>query len=604
MYVYSERGDHLAFLDAFGLTRWTAPGKVKTDRTVHGGRDSLLARSAAGDLVAAYDDEWMRAYVYKFPALTAAQKLPRFAMKHALLHPSGTAWVTAQPQPDGGAMELVVTDRASGAVVTTVLPSQPQTEVLQMGAGEPGEPAWETTLRIAPDGSFALWVDRIGTLYLGTLRDPAQSAELTAVVPFHPPAVSAVSVDPRADGTFVVAHEARHGRAHAAVLDPRGAVVGKWTFECLGAPVRAGDSVVFQRDEGAVVRLPLSHGGGPAEVFPLAPEHAGAGTVMAHPARVHFLPWHGDDLLDLTAGVTVSRKLPPAEAPLRRWLMDAARRMNAAGRKAGFTMEVSALTVTDDGGFKGGIGSSRGDGSLLAQFVSACASRIALGESRPAPGFRCRVWGRMGEITLPSRPADGAEVAAAFERLADQGLSLMDSMEDLRDPWDRAHGYDSFADVSPRRPAAPWMTPDGERVFLRTLFAALASPTPAPPSARGAMAETPVTVAEALSGVAPLEASASPRWWPFGTTDLVARLVASQLGETALPVLLHLAFEHPDPGILANYGNITRVITRWIVRHPEQRAAALEAIERPGAGAAGLIEYHRRQLHEALAREA
>jgi hypothetical protein len=391
MHAFTPDGKHLAFIDAFGLTRLTFPGKVKTDRKAMASPAAPLSLDAVGGHLLAWDDGWDRSHLRTFPDLEPVVTLAHFELRSAWLHPDGQHLVKNEAR-------LEVLDFGRDGVASHDLAALPARDLGALALG--GAQAQRFDFQLAPDGAFvAPGAD--GAFVIGRLGEAGAPPQLAFRGVLTGAGRWRVHALPSAAQTVFAVHDRAAGLLEVLRVPAAGAVE-TLRLPAVGRPQLAGGALVYPRSAGEVVRLDLATRA--EQVLPLpadlAAEASGRpGQVLAHPTRTLFVPWHGETFVELLEGkpaVTIDRKLPAKEQALRRALLAFFIQANQDGLATGSTFDLMRLEVKP-GSYRPQFSQTRGDRSPAAE---ALVRRVyaAMGDPAMATlcGFRQGGYGSQG----------------------------------------------------------------------------------------------------------------------------------------------------------------------------------------------------------------
>ncbi|MFO0628557.1 MAG: hypothetical protein U0325_23490 [Polyangiales bacterium] len=462
--VHSADLKHLAFLDGFGLTRISAPNKVKTERKVSAGLDATLSLNAARTELLAWRENWDAMHHLAFPAMKALTKIDRFRLARTALAPDGGfVDITTVHGPDAVAeLRRFVDPHTPPTSVTLPRRDAPVRPGVTLDGARP---AWRPLrLVTAPSGVWAALLGNEATLLVGDFSVPAGRLRWSTTV--RVPREALVTLHPFDDGRVVVAVFVPSRRESTLVrFDATGNTLGVHTLPslCPAVPVRH-DEVLHQLSPETVARTPLD--GGVARTTGIARDDQGVGRVFGDGDAGYFLPWHAESVLDLRTADAVSRKLADDDAPVRRWFRAHLARANALGNPGGILFELKSFDANParrDFGFS--FDATPGDGSLRGALAAGMLTAITDDDAlRNLHGWHWSVGGGVSP-TLDADRWDDAEVDAAFAALEDAGVPLLECLKCLGD----AYAF-SYTSPAPQRVS---FTLDGARRFLAGLTWAL-----------------------------------------------------------------------------------------------------------------------------------
>ena len=458
--VHSSDLKHLAFLDGFGLTRISAPNKVKTERKVSAGLDATLSLNAARTEVLAWRENWNSMHHLAFPAMKALTRIDRFHLAGASLAPDGGfVDITTVHGPDAVG-ELRRFSDPHTPPTSTKLPRR-DAPVRPGVTLDGAKPAWRPLrLVTAPSGVWAALLGSEATLLVGDFSVPEGRLRWSTTV--RVPREALVTLHPFDDGRVVVAAFMPSRRESTLVrFDATGNTLGVHTLPslCPAVPVRH-DEALHQLSPETVARTPLD--GGVARTTGLGPENHGVGRVFGEGDAGYFLPWHAESVLDLHTADAISRKLADEDAPVRRWFREHLARANALGNPGGILFELKSFDPNParrDFGFS--FDATTGDGSLLGALAAGSLTALTDDDAlRNLHGWHWSVGGGVSP-TFDADRWDDAEVDRAFGALESAGVPLLECLKCLGDAY-------SFSYVHPAPQRVPF-TLDGARRFLAGL---------------------------------------------------------------------------------------------------------------------------------------
>lgn len=324
------------FHDAFGLTRVAPAGRAKTDAKSFW--QPSLRLSSGGEPACVIDggtSGWQR----RLLSVDKLAKVQALQSGDALL-PDGARYVVQGV--DG------VFDLTHAAVAPYSLRGAPRRERVLVNGGIFHPTRMMLGPSVGDDG-------RVAMLWSGT-----DDCELTLVETTPSAARSLWRVELRAgsdtvlaptvtrDGVAVVGWRPDARRASVVALDHDGALRATRDVDAPQMPAVDEGRVVHQPSDTVVRSTSLATGEyvdfDVAAISERAPrkrgaapplDARGAGVVLAGRGRTLFVPWHGETVLDLDAGVEIDRKLPAAQRAHReafsRWVRDHAQRLSSEG---------------------------------------------------------------------------------------------------------------------------------------------------------------------------------------------------------------------------------------------------------------------------------
>lgn len=584
--AHSLDGKHFAFSDGFGLTRVSLPAKVKTERKISSGHDALMSADPTRTQLVAWRQGWDSMHHLSFPELKTLTKIDRFQLSQTVL--SGDGGFVEVRAHFGG--EVGTTARRWSAPATPEAPvdialiDAPTREGLRMDGAVDGF-AW-APLQSASSGVWAVLRGSPRMLYVGDFSERPVRVRWRAPVAF-------------AAGDFVTLHPFDDGRVALCAFSPRRreATVARFSASGRVEAVRAlpavappallsPDAALHQPDDARVLRSSLDDGS--AASFTLPESMRGPGRPFGEGAAMRFLPWDAESILDLETGVALSRKLSDVDAPVRRFMRERVREVNALAYPGGLMIELKNLDVNParkDYGF--GWDSSLGDGSLHGYL--AAGSLAALTDDdvlRNLDGWRWSV-GSGVSLAHPTRPWDLDEVDQALGALEARGVPLLEALQCLAD------AYDFWGSApTPRRVA---FTTEGARRFLSGMVFAMTARRAEGLRAAAREGHGALTAARVVDALRALPEHRGPRVG-YHILDLLTAVAVNALGADALGVVAGLGVA--SPSWHSGLGSLLHGALRWLLAQSPDRDAAASRLRVEGRGVSSLALYLDRALYD------
>jgi len=584
--VHSLDGRHFAFADGFGLTRVSAPAKVKTERKITAGLDALLSADPTRTQLFAWRQNWDSMHHLSFPELKSLTKIDRFQLSQSVLADGGFVEIRSHFGSEPG-----TTARRWSAPATPEAPCDialvdaPLCEGLRLDGAVDGG-GWWAPLQSASSGVWAVLRGAPATLYVGDFSERPVRVRWRA-----PVAVAAgdfVTLHPFDDGRVVLcAFSPRRREATVARFSASGRVEVMRTLPALAPPaLLSPEAALHQPDEEAVLRTELDDGR--AVRFALSEATRGAGRPLGDGAAMRFLPWDAESIVDLETGVALSRKLSEVDAPVRRFLRERVRLANAFGYAGGLMIELHTLDVNPAQKSYGfGWDSSQGDGSLHSYLAGGSLEALIDDDAlRDLDGWR---WSSGSGVSLrqPVEPWDADEVEHAFAALEAAGIPLLEALQCI------SGAYDFWGNgPTPRRAA---FTTEGARRFLSGMRFAITARRAEGLRAAAREGHASITAAQVVDALRALPAQRGPRM-SYHTLDLITAVAVNALGADAIGVLAGLG---AAPASWHNgLGSMLQGALRWLLSSSPDRDAAAARLRAETENVRSLGNYLDRALYE------
>ncbi len=500
--------------------------------------------------------------------------------------------------PDGGARSLgrrAIGPKASG-------PRQPD-------ATTPSR-----LLRVAPDGRFAALSG--GRLWGGRIAEEGDVIAWTLELEVHPTVALDVQLTTAATWLTVMDHAG--GRAHLQRVGPDGAMGEVITLESIAAPRVTDTWLLYQPSSDAVVRRARASGEETRfevaaynahpraepelEVFrgrprPPAPTRL-PGYVDAVGERVMFVPWHREQIIELTKGVVLDRGLYEAAGAYRRAIVEIMTRDNESLARVQLQARLHHLDTDVKGSTSSfGVQLPECAGAIgpraACEFVSKLTDRFELrthGWSWGSAGRHGGVSGELVEATL-------AETRATLEwmRVADAIPLELDS--DVRGLY-----TDMLGIPSDPRPADRPFTPEAERLWLRAMLETIRAQGWPDEVSWETWAKEPITPALAISALAGLRDWS--RYRPYEGLHALSCALAHHLEADAQPVLLALIADNTQLFNWKQFRDAGELLVWLCNRNPELKTPSIEAIEAIEHPEVSEWEHEKKTVLDALRRGA
>jgi len=320
-----------------------------------------------------------------------------------------------------------------------------------------------------------------------------------------------------------------------------------------------------------------------------------------------FVPWHGETVVDLDAGVAHGRGLEAPAGPFRRLLLESFLRLNDSLRALGVEAHLGACERHPK--------SPRYSLVLvLPMLASTCGALFA-------QNLAHTLWSRYQFATHDHRWS-GMSQEGGYARL--EAPVALDALRPVL-AWMQRHGWaphDVAQELVRRyqegmgiphaaRPASLPFEPPAARLFVRAMLATLPTGRWPADADLDAWSAAPVTAEEARDAVGGLASLAV--FLESDVGNLLTKSLAEHLGADALPALFALlerACAEPEAGRSAA-SNLARAVGEaiaWTVAaHPAHRDATLTALDATRArlpAAATSVHDTLRETHARVARGA
>lgn len=463
-YLLDESGTQLLVLDGFGLTRVSVPDRVKTDRSVQGVLGATLSATPDVGRVMAFDGTFgARVRVADFPSLGNAVTVPRFVGDYAAIHPDGARlvvfgnWLSYEPEGRARVVRIKNDKRDIVSDVDYATRDAPTLPAVNLGLG--GARPLRRLYALAPDGTFAHHIGRDrDQVFVGRIAPDDAAMSVLFSFPLAVDPGDVVALHPGRGGVTVVAWSPRAQRGRVVRVEA-GQPLRVVERACVSPPSPAtggaGHGGVFWQTHDDRF-LHTDGDGAEREAYTLADTgHTGPGLVAARGARVWFVPWHGEAILDLGVKRVVPRKLPPREHPVRAYLTRHLRDVRVVAAAANLHLTLEGLTFhAREPRYTWRVGTSGGDGSLLAHIVDAQLARGPAADLVHG-GFPVTMPSTWGYGVPADRVFDADSVTAALTHLAAHGASSLTTLDALRRLYvDRLGATLRDARPAPLTPAA------------------------------------------------------------------------------------------------------------------------------------------------------
>ncbi|MEZ4406270.1 MAG: hypothetical protein R3A52_07335 [Polyangiales bacterium] len=378
----------------------------------------------------------------------------------------------------------------------------------------------------------------------------------------------AITLLPRA---FVVSTSSLTGEVGVAITDRARDL---WTFRGVGPrrvqPRRPAHALLAQLDDAAVAHF--DDDGARAATYAIAPDDGRfPGELCVANGAAFFLPWHGEHVVDLKTSKTIPRKLPPAEAPLRRHLAERVALANRCGAELGLRFALKSVSIINRSTRVSVDLDARGaESDLAASLAKAWAAHLIYPNDNalPAPFTVASAGLASRRMEYPSITAAHVTFACAFaDRHRVWAPCLLPS---LGERYRRRAGLSTAfygEDLD-----APPADEDAGRALLRWMLSQLASREPAPVSPRvGAWLAALLTAEEVIAGLDATDDEALSRvsW----VSAQLAVMIERALGADAMAPLVALACSPRERLATDGWSEAVDAIERVSCAHPASRAA-------------------------------
>lgn len=600
--VLSADGKRWLYGDAFGVTRLNVGKSLKLKHTIkvttpRGG----LSIGDAGKLALApgrvqtgvYGDDGVA--LLNLPGLGVRGKLAGSSERARLLGAGDAARIVELGRGDlvVSSLDGAATKRLRALALNSddAARSLPKQAIGPQGDG--GWPPLRAALCVARDGRFAAAYG--GRLWGGRVDDDGDELAWTLELAIHP--TVAIDLQRAGDETWLTVMDHAAGRARLLRVTDAGALE-QLELASLAGPRVTETWLLYQPESGVVVRR--ARASGEETRFDVAPYNAHPrpepelevykgrarppaptrlpGQLDAIGERVLFVPWHGETIVELRAGVVLDREIGAGAGPLRRAIVEVMARDNAALARLQLQVELRHFDTNPKG-------SSCSFGVELPECVGAIGPRVACefaGKLTDRYELRTHGWGwssagQHGGVHGSPREATPEEARAILEWMRDAELLPLELDRDFRRLYTELLGIPH--DPQPeRRP----LSRAAERLWLRaTLETIRAGGWPEGPIP-ASWSEEPITPALAIAAIPGLRDWGQYR--PYEGLHLLSCLLAHHLGVDAQPVLLALIAADAKPFNWKQYRDAGELLVWLCHRHAELRGptiAALEAIEHP-----------------------
>lgn len=574
MHLFSPDGSRLTLLDAHGLTQITFPSKVKTDKNVAAGGNSLLSQDETGEQLLAYDGIEGRVTLFD-ATLTATRRLKHAQLENSSLLPDGqhvVLWDVERDESDEW-VKLLAIHRLDGKQLWKGrLASLPARELPARTLGPDCRGHTDATIHLAcsRSGTFVMW--ERGVLYAGEIKSPSKGPKLFWKMRLRAP-TRPLFFSAGQQTVTVVALDTSLARAFIALIDAEGAVRAV-EVPAIATPVVDGHRVVFQQDESTVARMDLTTG--KTEQFELSAQnvpvkkgkkapsnnsalsHHGRGEVMPFGEQIWFLPWHGEAIIELTGGGEVSRRLPDKDRPVRAHLLAAEREFQRVARDANVFVQTSQLRANGPYAVDCFGGGRRILAALAfqtqAELFRACCENQDSNEGVLAPGVYFKPRFCHWDSTWHDQPVERDDVLPLFRFLDAHALNLVTTIRAFSSALSGSRTYGD-------REHPPAISAEVEQVLLHAILETLATGNaPIHTQRLAAWSATKLTsggIIESLERAGPIDATLPDRnrierlqqkgqvVLPLQFFETFAKMVVHHLGVVeSAPVFEHLFFDH------------------------------------------------------------
>ena len=584
MHAFSSDGQHVVFVDAFGLTRLTLPKKLKTDKASPGSHLRLN-----GSLVLAHSARNNQAMLWDVSSLKKVKVAFRFSPYEPTALANDGAHVLQATH--GGGIEVRALDNNRVGKYEADDSARDYGRVELGRRLEPLPIRTRSVVWTGPAGHFVVHDPCRGRLFGGILEPCTAPPRDTWVADVGAPAGPLSVIISSTGETFVSTWTPSEGKACCALLREDG--VRTRSVSSDGPATFDGARIIYER-EGAVVRESFE---GEVERFDLS-DREGPGELMAHGETLLRVSADRERILDVRTGAQVDRKLPAPEREARAYMLSVVQRANERGRASDVVFELEDLECTSENRRVPRMTWTFGERSLL--------SAISIGDAiaRLQEDETARSLGTQG---LPSyraqdewRALQEAELVASLAHMETAGLSLFAGLYYVADPLLTCLGRVEH-EITPES-ARPLLSAGAHAALLRALVfvAKTGGEKGMTEAARAEGAVTAETIREHITA---------------GFLDQFARgsgnppqmaisfLLVDALRADALPILIDWALERPTFFSQWNPHVTYRPLAILVRLCPETREpmfAAIERAEAAGGEAAALADKLRSSLKQAL----
>lgn len=558
MFVIAPQGKRLFIHDAWGLTRVALPAKVKTDRKRPSPAWSPLSVSVDGQHILAYETGHFD--LLSADTLARDPSLRVFTDDSTRLNPYTNRTLTLARDGDG--LALVLHDEPERREAIDL--HGPKTDALYLGSG-PAAPFDHDVFAQLRYAFMALHAPSGCVIRAGLGH--GERVEVQARVPVVRPRDVAITLLPP---EFIVGASPLTGEVGVARITDR--VRAAWTFQGLGPVARDSGferGLVAQLDDSTVAAF---DDGARTATYAIDPDDGRfPGELCVANGAAFFLPWHGEHVVDLKTSKTIPRKLPPAEAPLRRHLAERVALANRCGAELGLRFALKSVSIVNRSTRVSVDIAARGrESDLAASLAMAWASHLVYpnGNGLPAP-FTTASAGLLGaRMDYPSITA--ADVTFACE-LADRHRVWAPCLLPALAERYRRRARLSTAFYGEDLDAPP-AADDAGRALLRVMLAQLAVREHAPLSPRvGAWLAAPLTAEEVIADLDATDDEALSRvsW----VSAQLAVMIERELGADAMAPLVALACSPRERLATDGWSEVVDAVERVARAHPASRAA-------------------------------
>ncbi len=566
MFVITPQGKRLFIHDAWGLTRVALPNKVKTDRKRPSPAWAPLSVSVDGEHILAHETGHYD--LLSADTLARDPSLRVFTDDSTGLNPYSNRALTLAREGEG--LALVFHDEPERREPIDLHGAR--TDVLYLGSG-PAEP-FDRDVFAQLRYAFMVLHAPSGCVVRAGLGH-GERVEVQAQVPVVRPRDVAVTLLPP---EFIVGASPLTGEVGVARITDR--VRAAWTFQGLGPVARdAGfkSGLVAQLDDTSVAAF--DDDGARTAAYAIDPDDGRyPGELCVANGAAFFLPWHGEHVVELKTARTIPRKLPPAEAPLRRHLAERVALANRCGAELGLRFVLKSVSVISRSTRVSVDIDSRGrESDLAASLAKAWATHLVYpnGNALPAP-FTTASAGLLGP-RMDYASITAADVTVACGVADRHGLWAPCLLPALGERYRRRAGL-STAFYGEDLAAPP--AEDGVgRALLRWMLAQLATREPVRASPRaGEWLESPLTAAEVVAGLDATDDEALSRvsW----VSARLAVMIERELGAEAMAPLVALACSSRERLAIDGWSEVVDAVERVARAHPASRATGRASLAR------------------------
>jgi hypothetical protein len=627
--MFSQDGNQWVFGDVFGVTRVDLGKTLKVSKHTIKFANPVGAISMTADGKLGMCDGHEQGGAYGSPMLMGFG-LPALGVKHKLPHEIAGVMTTpagvrvAKPALD--VLELHELDGDNLKLERVLsLNAAPSIGALQIGPQRDPATMTEirppcTRLRPMPDGRYVV-LSSGRQLVAGKVGDASYTDEDWWRAELVTDPLCEVSMEVVGEDVWVAVMDVAQDVAHIAHITRTG-VITRYERPSITPPAFTDQHIVTQptSDEICVRTIatgeeqtfdvsahnPHSYPTAEASVYkgspaPPAPTRL-PGYLAASGARVFFVPWHGETIVELGSGVVLSRGLEAAPGMFRRLVLESFARHNQALRPLQLRVELSVCE--DRAKHNSSTLSYRLPGApntlkyaVAGSFVSGLTERYEL----RAGGWS---WSGFGSRAGPSWVTTQASVQEV-----EQTINWMIQADTI--PFEATHTLASIYSDQMGIPSESYyqkhllLSGVPERMLLRAMLESLKACGWPVTSAPASWATEPITAAMADEAIQRLHTW--ERYVPNNGVQLLSFMLAHHMGADAAPVLIKLIKNFPQPLNWKFYHSVGECLVWLCHRDPQLKAgtiAAIQAVNHPEASVVGTWTHEKALILAALKRGA